>query len=164
MKILEFAMKMEVDGKAYYEQLAKQTLQPGLETIFLNLAADEQKHYEIFQKLINNRQDLAMQESTILATAQNIFVNLQKENSGGFTGEAESLAAYQHAMKLEADSVRLYEQAAAEETDPSRKALLLKIAAEERNHFNILENIFLFISAPDQYPAWAESGSRDDIV
>ena len=43
MNIFEFAMKMELDGKAYYEKLVAETAVVGLKTIFTNLAADEQK-------------------------------------------------------------------------------------------------------------------------
>ena len=161
MTILEFALQMEKDGKAYYEILAAEAQHPGLQTIFSQLAEDEQKHYELFEKMINNSDNLDMQDTAALATAQNIFSELLAKKEG-FKGTAESLAAYQHAMTLEAESVRLYQQAADEETDLKKKNLLQKIAAEEQKHFNILENIYLFISAAEQYPAWAESGRGDE--
>jgi rubrerythrin len=162
MKILDYALQMEADGKAYYEKLAKQATHPGLKTIFQRLAEDEQKHYEIFQKLISKAGDLAMQESTVLAETKNIFSQLRAGTSPP-AGTEDSLAAYRHAMKLEAESCRLYEQAAAETPDSATQKLLLKIADEERHHFNILENIYLFISAPDQHPAWAESTNFDEL-
>ena len=45
MNVYDFALKMELDGKAYYQQLAGKTSLAGLKNIFLQLAADEQKHY-----------------------------------------------------------------------------------------------------------------------
>jgi len=155
MNVFDFAMQMETDGKAYYEKLARQTDQAGLKTIFTRLAEDEQKHYEIFQALRTSGKAPAMQESTALAEAQNLFAELLK-GSASSPGSKDDLAAYRQAMKLEADSFRYYEDAAAKEATAEVKGLLLKIAAEEHKHFNILENIYHFINAPNQYLAWGE--------
>lgn len=160
MKILDYALKMEADGKAYYEEMGKQAKLPGLKTIFRRLAEDEQKHYEIFEQLIAGNTALAIPESTVLAEAKNVFAELRTENLAGVT---DSMEAYRHAMKLEAESYRLYKQAAQDEQDGATQTLLLKIAEEEQKHFNILENIYLFISAPNQHPAWAESTNLDDF-
>jgi len=59
-------------------------------------------------------------------------------------------------MKLEADSFRLYEDAATKEAGAEVKSLLLKVAEEEHKHFNILENIYRFVNAPNRYLAWGE--------
>jgi len=66
-------------------------------------------------------------------------------------------------MKLETDSFRLYEDAAAKEKDPGIKALLLKIAGEEHKHFNVLGNIFNFVNAPNQFLAWREFSNLDEF-
>ncbi len=155
MNVFDFAMQMETDGKAYYEKLARQTDQAGLKTIFTRLAEDEQKHYEIFQELRTGGKAPAMQKSTALADAQNIFAELLK-GSAVATGSKDDLAAYRQAMKLEADSFRFYEDAAVKKATAEVKSLLLKIAAEEHKHFNILENIYHFVNAPNQYLAWGE--------
>ena len=51
MNVFDFAMQMEIDGKAHYEKLAAGTSIAGLQNIFLMLAADEQKHYEVVQAM-----------------------------------------------------------------------------------------------------------------
>ena len=162
MNVFDFAMKMEEDGKAYYEQLASQTSLPGLRTIFTRLAEDEQKHYEIFQELKTSGSVPAMQDTTIIADAMNIFEDLPKEGKT-LKGLAGALAAYQHAMKIEADSFRFYESAASEEKIPATKKLLMRIAAEEHKHFDVLDNIFQFINAPSQYLAWAEFTNLEEF-
>src|SRR5512134_3072820 len=108
MNVFDFAMQMEVDGKAYYEKLAGQASLPGLRAIFARLAADEQKHFEIFRALRSGDRVPVMQDSTALADARNIFAELPKGEEGAAGGK-DDLEAYQHAMKLEADSFRLYE-------------------------------------------------------
>jgi len=66
------------------------------------------------------------------------------------------LEAYQYAMKLEADSFHFYEEAAEKETDPVVKKLLTQVAMEEHQHFTILENVYNFVNAPNEYLEWGE--------
>jgi rubrerythrin len=154
MDVYDFALKMELDGKAYYHTLAEKSKLPGLKKIFLRLAEDEQKHYDIFQEL-KQKGSSDMADTTVLEEAKNVFEDLATDKSA-LVQLKDDLAGYQHAMKLEADSFRLYEEAASKESDPRIKALVLKIASEEQKHFNILQNIFDFVNAPNQYLAWGE--------
>ena len=162
MNVFDFAMKMEESGKAYYEKLASQASLPGLRTIFTRLAEDEQKHYEIFQELKTSGSVPAMQDTTIITEAKNIFEELPKEEET-LKGLEGDLAAYQHAMKIESDSFRFYEDAASKEKNPVTKKLLMKIAEEEHKHFNIMGNIYHFINAPNQYLAWGEFSNLDEF-
>jgi rubrerythrin len=160
MNIFDFAIKMEEDGKAYYENLAKNATLPGLQTIFTRLAADEQKHSEIFQALRSGEKKMAMADSTALEFSKNVFAALPKKS-----GEAlkDDLDSYRHAMQLEAESFRLYESTAKAEEEEGIKQLLLKIAAEEHKHFQILENIYSFANAPNQYLAWGEFSNLEEF-
>lgn len=162
MNVFDFAMSMEKDGKAYYEKLARETRLDGLKTIFTQLAEDEQKHYEIFQELKSKGKASAKPESLALDRAKKIFPDLPTDDLVLKEGLSD-LDAYQHAMQLEADSFRLYEETAAGEKDPEIKALLLKIAEEEHKHFNILGNIYHFVNAPNQYLAWGEFSNLDEF-
>ncbi|MDX2479519.1 MAG: ferritin family protein [Desulfuromusa sp.] len=162
MDIFNFAMKMEEDGKAYYEKLANQSSLPGLKTIFTWLAEDEQKHYEIFQKLRTSEKLPAMRETSILSQAKNVFAQLPRE-AATLKGLEGDLTAYQHAIKIESDSFRFYESAVSKEDNPAIKDLLLKIAAEEHKHFNVLENIYQFINAPSQYLVWGEFSNLEEF-
>jgi rubrerythrin len=162
MNVFDFAMKMEVDGKAYYEKLARETPLPGLRAIFTRLAEDEQKHYEIFKALKAGGQAPAMQATTILAEVKNVFESLPREQSA-LQGAQGDLGAYLHAMKLEEDSFRLYEDAAAREKNAAVRALLLQIAGEEHKHFDVLGNIYHFVNAPNQYLAWREFSNLDEF-
>ncbi|MDG5467305.1 ferritin family protein [Deltaproteobacteria bacterium IMCC39524] len=155
MNVFDFAMQMEDNGYDYYTGLAKAATVPGLKTIFTDLAEDEKKHLEIFRALKEGRRDQKLPESKTLETAKNVFLLLPRgkqvlEEING------PLPSYQHAMKLEAESFRFYEEAAEKEEDAEVKALLLKIAAEEHRHFNILENVFHFVNAPNQHLEWGE--------
>lgn len=154
MNIFDFAMKMELDGKAYYEKLAADATDGGLKNIFSNLAADEQKHYEIIQS-IKSGMKLKMADSTVLEKAKNLFEQLMTDKSIAATLK-KSLDGYQHARKIEADSVKLYEDMAKKEDNPETVQLLCRIANEEKKHFNILDNLYDYILAPQNYLAWGE--------
>jgi rubrerythrin len=154
MNVFDFAIKMEVDGKAFYEKLAQGSSVAGLKTIFSRLAEDEQKHLEVFQSLQAGGQMMAMPDSTALEDAQNVFASFLRTEGPAIPGG--DLEAYRFAMKLEAESFRLYEDAAGKESDTEIKRLLLRIAEEEHKHFSILENIYDFVNAPHQYLAWRE--------
>jgi rubrerythrin len=162
MNVLDYAMKMEKDGQAYYKKLAGQCQILGLSTIFSRLAEDEQKHFEIFQDLKAGFGASAMADTDVVEEAKNIFTDLPRE-SETLKNIEKDLEGYQHAMKIEADSFRFYEDAAGKESNPAIKKLLLKIAQEEHKHFTVMENIYHFINAPNQYLAWAEFSNLDEF-
>lgn len=155
MNVFDFAIGMEDDGYKYYMNLAGSATVPGLKTIFTSLADDELKHAEIFRALKSGRQTGPLPASEALDVARNVF-KLLPRGSEALSGLADSLSAYQHAMKLEADSYRFYEEAAGKASDEAVKSLLLQIAAEEHKHFNILENVYHFVNAPNQHLEWGE--------
>lgn len=154
MNLFDFAMKMEMDGKAYYEKLAARTPVAGLKTIFLSLAQDELKHYDAINAIkAGTRGEMA--DTAVLKEAKNVFQDLMADRN--IIGSLKKdLDGYRHAMKIEAESVRLYEDAAEKETHPETARLFLRIAAEEKKHFNIMENLYDFVLAPQNYLAWAE--------
>ena len=161
MNIFEFAMKMELDGKTYYEKLAAETAVAGLKTIFVNLAADEQKHYDAIQA-IKSGTIVAMADSTVLEEAKNLFADLMGDKN--IIGSLKrSLDGYEHARKIEADSVRFYEDAAGKESNPDTVKLLIRIANEEKKHYNILENLYDFVLAPQTFLAWGEFSNLKEL-
>jgi rubrerythrin len=154
MNLFDFAMKMELDGKALYEKFAGQTAHVGLKSIFTELAADEQKHFDIVSSLKSGVES-SMAETTALNSAKSVFQGLS-EDTTLLGGIRKSLDGYYLAMKIEADSVRLYEDMAGKEERIATKMLLQKIAEEEKKHYNIMENLYDLVLAPDIYLAWGE--------
>ncbi len=154
MDIFEFAMQMEVDGKAHYERLAQGSSMAGIKNIFTMLAQDEQKHYDTIQAMTKGIHD-AITSSAALDEAKNVFQGLMNEKT--LLGALhKDLDGYRYAMKVEADSVRLYEDMAKKAENTDCVQLLLKIANEEKKHYNIMENLYDFVLAPQNYLAWAE--------
>ena len=154
MNIFEFAKKMELDGKAYYEKLADETPIAGLKAIFTNLAADELKHYNTIKELQAGSAGV-MAETKVLEETKNLFQVLVKDKDTA-NSLKKSLDGYEHARKVEADSVRFYEDMAKKETNPANAKLIQKIIKEEQAHYNILDNLYDYTLAPQNYLEWAE--------
>ena len=144
-----------MDGKSYYLKLAAGTSISGLKTIFTMLAEDEQKHYDVIQTLKDFAVADNMADSTALEKAQNIFAELITDKNT-ITTMSDDLDGYIHAMKIEADSVRFYENVAEKEKDEKTRKILLQIAEEEKKHYNIVENIYEFVLKPKYFLAWGE--------
>jgi len=161
MNVFDFAMKMELDGKAYYEVLAAGTPVPALKSIFTALAADEQKHYDTIQA-IKAGAEWKMADTPVLENARNLFQDLMGDKA--IAGSlAKSLDGYQHAREIEADSVLFYEDAAKKADNPATEQLLQKIANEEKKHYNIMDNLYDFVLAPQNFLAWGEFSNLKEL-
>jgi rubrerythrin len=162
MNVYDFAIQMETDAETFYRKLAADRTIPGINKIFSDLADDEQRHRQLFQALKEQQMPDAVTDSRVLEKAKNIFEKIlnEKQNLPSLSSNLES---YRYALKLEAEGVRLYTDAANRESSGEIKQLLLRIAKEEENHFNIVENIYNFVNAPNQYLAWAEFNSLGEF-
>lgn len=157
MNVFDYAMKMELEGEEYYRGLAEATPHPGLKTIFTNLAADERKHFETFRALKGGISD-PIPESSTLESSRNIFEKLVDGEIESPTLE-HSLDGYRHGMENEAESAKFYEDAAKREKDENVARLIRRIADEEWDHYRVLENLYQYTLAPQNYLAWGEFGN-----
>lgn len=158
MNIYEFAMQMEKDGENFYRNLASKVSNLGLQNILNMLAEDEVKHYDIFSRLSMD-QDADLSETEVLARTKNIFRQMSDSPLDPHLGETE---LYRQAQKLEEKSERFYREKAEQVKETGAKELLLKIAAEERKHYFLLENIINFVSRPKTWLENAEFNHLDE--
>jgi len=153
MDIFEYAMQMEKDGENYYRQLVQQTANKGLKTILTMLADEEVKHYNAIDKMETGESQ--MTETTILADAKNIFVQL-KDSGEGFDVEISQIDLYKKAQDIEKKSRDFYLEKANEVGQNYQKELFLKLAEEEKKHYFLLDNIIEFVSRPEHWLENAE--------
>ncbi|MFO7811976.1 MAG: ferritin family protein [Pelovirga sp.] len=162
MDIFDFAIKMETDAESYYRNLAEQTDIEGISNIFLDLAADEKKHFEIFKSMKERPGAAVMRDSEALSRAKNTFETLMQEKPE-VSHLQGNLDAYRHAMKIEAEAARVYREALSHETSPEVKNLLQRVIEEEQKHYNIIENLYDFVNAPNEYLAWGEFSNLEEF-
>ncbi len=159
MNILIYAMQMEKDGEEYYYQLAGQAPNKGLKAILEMLAVEEAKHYQALDRMKTVRPELA--ETTVLSDARNVFAEI-KESGESFDFDLGQIELYRKAQALEQKSVEFYSEKADEVEHDYQKEIFLILAAEEKKHFALLENIIEFISRPKTWLENAEFCHLDE--
>jgi rubrerythrin len=159
MNVFEFAMQMELDGKAFYEKHAREQQNPDLKQVLTMLAEEEQKHYNIFKKLNEGAGPSTMvtgkSHSETLAQAKNIFVDLSNNTEHPAFTENEK-AIWTEALKLEEKSEKFYREKADQETEPDSKNLLNLIANEERNHIYLIDSVLTYMKFPETFSDTAQ--------
>jgi rubrerythrin len=155
MNVLDFALKLEADGKAYYENLAEASESRELKNLFTLLAEAEQAHYEALLARKSHRSSSAV-ESQILEQAKNIFQRLMEMKEVGPGSLKVDVDGYRHAIKAEEQSIGFYLDAAEKEQSLEVRRLLQALAAEEKLHLNIIENIYEFVESPKYFLEWRE--------
>lgn len=150
MDVFDYAMKMEMDGKAFYEKGAVEADRPEIKKVLTTLAEEEQKHYDVFKSLKANADDQATQAMTETGTpalARNVFLKLADSGTDTLYGD-EQQKLWKEAIKIEEESEKLYRDAAAEENNEARRDLLNRIADEEKNHIYLIHNMIDFMRDP----------------
>ncbi|HDZ68837.1 MAG TPA: rubrerythrin [Phycisphaerales bacterium] len=153
MDIFKYAMQMENDGENYYRQLAQQSSNKGIQTIMTMLADEEVKHYNAIQKAKTGKSQ--MTETTILADAKNVFVQI-KESNESFDFDIKQTELYRRAQDIEKKSRDFYLEKANKVKEKYQKELFLKLADEEKKHYLLLDNIIEFVSRPEHWLENAE--------
>jgi rubrerythrin len=153
MDVFDFAMKIELEGKAWYEQQAERTTEPGLRRILLEMAEDEARHYEVFKGLKEGRGwPETTEETRVLDSASNFFEELAKKGAPKFP--EDELSAWKELRETEAKAEAFYREKAAEATDEGARKALNLIADEERKHHDLIDNMIDFLTEPI---AWLEN-------
>jgi rubrerythrin len=160
MEIFEFAKKMEKDGEHYYRSLAKKAEEKGLMGILNELADAEVKHFNFLVEMEKGENSKAA-ETEILAKAKNIFSNIQKDKiDPNFS--FPQIDIYKKALDIEKQSREFYEQKAKETDQQNHKDLFMKIAAEEKKHYFLIENMIEFMKRPYNWIEFAEWNHLDE--
>jgi rubrerythrin len=153
MDIYEYAMQMEKDGEDFYRELAAKTGNSGVKTILTMLADAEVKHYKLFEKMKQN-DTVHAADTTIFADVKNIFAEMRAKKQ--FDVDVSQVELYRKAQALEQKTRDFYIEKAGQ-VDASQKEVFLRIAAEEKKHFIVLENIIKLLNRPDiwlENPEW----------
>lgn len=159
MDIFEFAMKMELDGKTFYENHAASETNADLKTIFESLAEEELRHYRIFKGMKDNPADTSLSDllsgPSTLTTVKNIFEKMAQAGDRDAFGE-DKISVWTEALRIEERAEVFYKEKAAEETDDNRKNLFELIAAEEYNHIQMIDSVLMYLKQPDSFAASAQ--------
>ncbi|WP_273702654.1 ferritin family protein [Thermoanaerobacter sp. A7A] len=160
MTNVEFAIQMEKDGEKYYKEQAQKNKGNELENLFLDLANDEKKHAEIIENWAK-KNIFDLKESEIIKKFTNVFKN-KDEVKSNVRFKPEQLEIYQFALKIENESIDLYEKMLKEAKDDLEKRLFEFLIREENRHKEIFENLVDHVRKAEEWVESAEFGIRKD--
>ena len=146
LKIYEYAMQRELEGKRFFEQNAERLNHAAAIGAFKNLAAEEQKHIEFIQSQIDLIKKGAPPDVTM-------GEEMQKEGFFSHRAVTESidsttlesmvpdLPVLRMAFLIERDFSEFYEKAAEKAEGDSKKALKM-LAEWEREHEQLFKQYY----------------------
>jgi len=156
MNVLEFAIKMELDGEKYYNDQAEITKDTSLKTVFLILAKDENSHAKILQKR-SNKLSYKLENNETLSETKNLFKGI-KHFKSEIKQIPNQLDLYRVALEKEKESITLYEKLLLESEDKESKELFSYLIKQEKDHYDILDELVLQLNKSDDWVESAEFG------
>jgi len=158
MEAVQLARKMEMDGAEFYSSSAQSAANPQARRLFESFAADERRHLDIVERLSKG---LGVDVAGMPMPAQSIstvFAGAGTTSGEGATVTADESRAIETALEMERKSYRLYEDAAGKSEDDAQRALFERLAQEEDQHYEMLENTREYVSRSGQWFLWTEHG------
>lgn len=144
----------------FYRQAAKKAQVPEVRTLFLSIAEEEQKQFEVISSIPGRA---SARPRAAAAIRRMISVLKKRENRlleriGANTDEVEALKI---AMDIEVESIRFYVKLLRETEAPGQKEIVDKMLKEEQQRYTTFENTCLFLSDPAGWYMWNEQSFTD---
>ena len=166
MDILEFAREIEAKGEKLYRDVAAQSPEQEIRSIFGFLAGEERLHYELLQAMSQHTTLPPIGRSSILSDSKAAFKKLSEQFTKPGTIAIDREYALSTALELENKSVSLYEKAGAEliigpDNERSRQ-VLEQLVEQEKNHARLVESLMKFQRHPYEWLENAEWNHLDE--
>jgi len=141
--IMRESIKLELNGKSFFEQVADATHNELGKKMFMKLANDETQHLRIFSdmftKLVGEEWKNHVGDLKSSGKAPLIDALAKKIASAGKEARASELEAISIAMDLERNAIEFFSGAAQKTDDDKAREVFNKIADEERLHYDLLQ-------------------------
>lgn len=166
LEAIQFAIQMEIDGKAYYQKASGETDNKVGKELFEWLAGEEDKHRQRFEDIYNSiKKQRAWPEVSIQPSKGDILKTLFSEamRAAGLTVKAADteLNTIDKAMEMENKTEKFYSKRGEEAAYDAEKKLYTSLAAEERGHFLALVDYREYLIDPAGWFRKAEHLSLD---
>lgn len=138
--LIQEAIKLEINGQAFFNQAAEVTRNELGKKMFVHLAKEEVKHLEAFSRLFSSviksdewkKQVEREQIKGPSAVIQELAQRMKRAE-----GQSE-IEALRIGMELETKAVEFFTKSASGMEDAEAKEIFEKIAEEERFHYDLL--------------------------
>jgi rubrerythrin len=154
MDIYGYALQFEKDGEEFYRHSAESVGDKYLADIFIFLAGEEHKHYQIIENLMKG--SVARPASAFISDVSNVFSRM-RDRSERFTAPKDTVTAVLgKAMRIEDDSIKYYGQAAEQIDEPAARSLLGALKKQEQTHYSLLSSLIEYYETPNLWMEQAE--------
>jgi len=153
MGILQDAIRMEVEGKEFYQEASQKSVNKLAKELFRRLATEEDEHREKFAEIfqaLQKGQDWPDVEPPSWGGKQlkSIFVEATKELGSEIKVAQSELEAIKTAMDMENKTYDLYNSRSERSTLPQEKRFYQALAGEERGHYLALVDSREYLTDP----------------
>ncbi|MDD2898004.1 MAG: ferritin family protein [Desulfuromonadaceae bacterium] len=155
MNIIECTMQMKKETLAHYERLAEAVTDKELKRLFSLLAAAEDEHVGKLGVLMSNLSKFDVENFDTLDEKMCVY---NPHVDPRFL--AESLKndpdAYRQVVREEEDTIDFFDHLSDQAESGQLKRICHLLADKEREHLEMLENIYFFVEEPRTYLEWGE--------
>lgn len=150
------AIRLELEGIDFYAKCAERSRSELARRMFRSLGGDEKRHAEIFRAMAEEEGvtpagvDEMRRESPFQRMAA-IFREAGKDLKKGLDPNDDDIKAIEIAKQMETKSFNFYAETARATGDADEKRILLRIAAEENEHYRILDDTKLYLTYPEMW-------------
>jgi rubrerythrin len=155
-KAIEKARKLEIDGAEFYTKVAKRCNVPPGRRMFESFASDERRHLRVIEEVVKglgvDLDKMPMPRDEI----RTIFSEAERKGVADMGISAGQQEAVRVAMGMETESYKLYADAAVKATDGLMRKLFERLAREENQHYEMLENTLEYLQSNKEWFLWKE--------
>jgi rubrerythrin len=158
-KALSTALKMEKDGMSFYQEASEKIKNPLGKQMFLSFVEDERRHYTMIgavAKGLNIEDEL--KAAGPAERIRTVFEEAKNEIDTRLKAETSDVEAIRVALGLEDAGYKFYKENAEKAEEPREKALWEKLAHEESQHHEILQNALGYLEETGDWFLWEEGG------
>ena len=164
IEALKQALKMEEDGKNYYEQAMDRVESKLAKDVFKSLIKAEDQHIKKINQLYRSLSETGQWPNVVLnressQRSANIFAAAMSDMNEKVKGTTTDIEALKTAAKLEDNGIKYYQAKSDKADDPFEKKFYLLLAHEEGEHFISILDSIEFLEDPQGYFSQLERGT-----
>jgi rubrerythrin len=164
MDFLDFAKEIETQGMEQYALLSYTIHARELSSIFVFLADQEKRHYELFDSWQRKGAAPEVSAETVLGKAKEAFKRMADHfMTNNYLPPLNYEQAYEKALLFENKSIALYEEAIPKVADNDQRSVLQRIIDQEKAHARFITSLMEFMRHPGEWLENAEWNHLDEF-
>jgi len=154
MNIIDCTIKIRKEAQANYANLSLAAADKELKRLFSLLALGEDEHID---KLMAIKAEMMSSATSDYGLNESVCAYKPQLNPANL-GKAlrDDPDAYLHVMKDEEKTIEFFDRLAGSAESETMRKICLAVAEKEREHLQMIENIYSFVEEPRTYLEWGE--------